>query len=158
MQIYPADILINIINITVLFLLLRRILWKPINGFLSARTERIRLELENASMTNAEAEGLKQEYAQRMEGIEARGRELMRESQTKAAEEAEEIIRDAKAEGEHLLHDARERIAEEKERAVIRARNEVAQLATDMAARILKREVSLEDSKSAVSDFFNETR
>jgi len=57
-----------------------------------------------------------------------------------------------------MMVEARERIADEKERAIINTRHEVAQLATDMAARILKREVSADDSINAVNDFFQNTK
>jgi len=158
MEFHPADILISIINIAVLFVLLRLILWKHINRFLSTRAERVRTELDNAEKTRLEAEALRLEYETKLDEIEASGRELMRESQTKASEEAEEILKDARETARNMIGEARERIAEERERALVNAHHEVAQLATDMAARILRREVSPDDTVSAVEDFFRETR
>jgi len=154
MEIHPVDILIYVINIAVLFLLLRLILWKPVGRFLSQRTARVRSELENAEKTRLEAEALKQEYAENLEGIESLKRDMMRESQIRATEEAEEILKDAREKAKDMILDARERIAEEKERAIGNARREVTQLATDMASRILKREVIPEDSTTAAEDFF----
>ena len=156
MDIHPVDILIYVINIAVLFLLLRKILWKPVGRFLSERTERVRAELEGAEKTRLDAEALEREYTWQLEGIEALQRNMMRESQIKASEDAEEILNDAREKANAMILEARERIAEEKERAVESARREVAQLATDMAARILKREVLPGDSMSAVDDFFHE--
>jgi len=154
MELHPVDILINIANIVVLFFLLRLILWKPINKFLSARAERVKSELENAEKTRLEAEELKKEYSADLEGIEARARDVMRESRTKASEEADGILGDAREKARVMIIEARERISEEKERAIENAHREVAQIATDMASRILKREVAPEDSVSAVEDFF----
>ena len=158
MDFHPVDILISVINIAVLFLLLRLILWKHINRFLSARTERITSELDNAEKLRQNAEALMKEYEEKMEGIELRGREIMRESQIKASEEEIEILNEAREKAQSMLREARDRIAEEKERAIVSARHEVAQLATDMAARILKREVSEADTATAVDDFFREMR
>jgi len=158
MEFHPVDILISIINIAVLFILLRLILWKHINRFLTARAQRVRAELDDVEKTRLEAEALRSEYEQKIDEIEAHGRELMRESQTKASEEAEEILKDARETSRTMLREARERIAEEKERAIVNAQHEIAQLATDMAARILRREVSPDDSINAVEDFFRETR
>ena len=154
MELHPVDILINIVNIIVLFLLLRLILWKPVNKFLSARAARVKGELENAEKTLLEAEALKKEYTDDLEGIEARARNVMRESRAKASEEADGILGDAREKTRVMIIEARERIAEEKERAIENAHREVAQLATDMASRILKREVAPEDSVGAVEDFF----
>ena len=157
MEFHPADILISLINIAVLFLLLRLILWKHINRFLSARADRIRTELEDAEARRQSAEELKQEYENKIETIEAQGRDLMRESQIKAAEEAEELLSETREKARVMIQEARQRIEEEKERAVENAHHEIAQLATDMAARILRREVSAGDSQHAVDNFFSET-
>ena len=158
MDLHPVDILINIINIVVLFILLRIILWKPVYRLLSERAARVQKELDDSQQAMLEADALKQEYAESLAGIEAQGRNMMRDSQIKATEEADEILGDAREKAKTMVAEARERIAEERERAVENARREVAQLATDMAARILKREVIPEDSISAVDEFFSETR
>jgi len=158
LEFHPVDLLISLINIAVLFLLLRLILWKHVNRFLSTRAQRVRSELEDVEKRRHDADTLRLEYEEKIESIEIQGRDLMRESQIKASTEAEEILSDAREKARIMMIDARERIAEEKERAIINAHHEIAQLATDMAARILKREVSPDDSKSAVDDFFNNTR
>ena len=158
MEFHPVDILISLINIAVLFVLLRLILWKYIDRFLQARSERISSELENIEKMRLDAEDLRKSYEEKLEDIELQGHEIVRESQIRAAEEGDEILREARENAQDILNEARERIAEEKERAIISARYEVAQLATDMAARILRREVSPDDAKVAVDDFFREMR
>jgi len=158
MDLHPVDILISIINIIVLFILLRLILWKHINNYLVARSKRITSELEDVERLRQSAEALKKEYEEKMEGLELRGREIMRESQIKASEEEIEILNEAREKAQNMLSEARDRVAEERERAIVSARHEVAQLATDMAARILRREVSEDDTKTAVEDFFREMR
>lgn len=158
MDFHPVDILISLINIAVLFVLLRLILWKHISRFLSARSERVRLELDNVEKSRLEVESLRKEYEVNLEGIELRGREIMRESQIKAAEEAEEIIKEAREKASDMINEARDRVAEEKEHAIVSARRDIAQLATDMAARILRREVSADDSQTAADDFFREAK
>ena len=158
MDLHPADILINIINIIILFILLRFILWKPINRFLRERAARVRTDLENAEKNLRDAESLKQEYASNLESIEAQGRDMMRDSQIKASEEAEDILGEAREKAKNMIGEAKERIEEEKERAVSNACREIAELATDMAAQILKREVLPGDNSNAVEDFFHETR
>jgi F-type H+-transporting ATPase subunit b len=157
LEFHPEDILISLINIAVLFILLRLILWKHVNRFLSARAGRVRSELDDIEKRRSDADALKAEYEEKIESIEAQGRDLIRESRVKASEEAEEILEDAREKARAMILEARERIEEEKERAVVNAQHEIAQLATNMAARILRREVSPDDSMSAVDHFFHDT-
>lgn len=157
MDFHPVDILISLINIVVLFFLLRLILWKPVNRYLATRANRIGTELDDAEAKRQNADALRLEYEEKIEGIEERGRDMMREMQIKASEEADDIIKEAREKVRVMLDESRKRIEEEKERAIENAHQDIAQIATDMAARILRREVSLADSKSAVDHFFSET-
>ncbi|SHH78485.1 F-type H+-transporting ATPase subunit b [Sporobacter termitidis DSM 10068] len=154
----PSDILIHIINILVLFVLLRVILFKPVTKFLAARTERIAGELKDAEAKNAEALEMKAAYEKRIETYEEEGHEIIRASQVKASEEATAIVKDARGQAEKIIADAHQRIAGEKAQAVAEARTEVALLATEIAARILKREVSAVDNKAVAEDFFREVK
>ena len=156
MDIHPADIIIYIINIVVLFTLLRLILWKPVTRYLSQRTERVRSEFDAAEKKRLEAEALGKEYTDNLADLEAQGRDILRESRIKASEEAKEILDEARAKANAMILEARERVAEERDAAFGKARHEITELATEMAASILKREVSPGDSMNAVEDFFRE--
>ena len=158
MEFYPTDLLLHTINIVVLFLLLRLILFKPVNRFLSARKERIKSQLDDAAKKQAEAESLQQEYTKQLETIDEQGHEIIRDSMNKATQEAKMIIVDANERSDKLLSDAHEKIVKEKERAMEQMHHEVAQIATEIAARILQREVSAEDNKDIAEEFFREMR
>jgi F-type H+-transporting ATPase subunit b len=153
-----SDILIHIINILVLFLLLRVILFKPVSLFLLTRSERIANELKDAETKKAEALELKAEYKRHIDTYEVEGREIIRDSQVKASQDAAEIVKDARNQAELLLADAHEKISNEKAQALAQARTEVGLLATEIAARILKREVSVGDNQAVAEEFFREKR
>jgi F-type H+-transporting ATPase subunit b len=157
-ELYPSELALHIVNIAVTFVLLRLIIWKPMLRFMSAREERMRGELEAAKKLQSEAEAAKGDYERRLEEAQARGREIMQDSRSKASEEAGEIVGDARRRVEDMMTKARARIDGEREQAIASARYEMAQMATEIAARILKREVSAEDNKAVVEDFFSEAR
>ena len=156
MDFHPEDVIISLINITVLFILLRLILWKHVIRFLSEREGRVRGEMDDAEKRRLEAETLHSDYDKKIGEIEERGRDLMRESQQKANEESDKILKETRERASEMISDAESRIAEEKEQALEDAHLEVTQLATQMAARILEREVSPEDTKHVVDEFFKE--
>ena len=158
MQLYPKDILMHVINLVVLFAMLRFILWKPVYKYLAARTERVQAELDSAEKARRETGEQKAEYERYLETMELKGREIMRDSRLKAEQDAQDIINDAREQARKLTGEAREKIESEKSRAVTAARYEIAQLATEMAERILKREVNHGDNQIAAEDFFSETR
>jgi F-type H+-transporting ATPase subunit b len=155
-ELYPLDILIHIINIIILFLLLRQILFKPVTRFLSERSERIKNQLAEAETRFNEAEALKQGYQRQLDKAVEEGHDIVRTSKTKATQDAQVILDEAKAQAEKTFDEAREKIAREKDRALEQMHQEVAQLATDIAARILKREVNASDNIALAEDFIRE--
>ena len=155
MDFHPADVIISLINIAVLFILLRHVLWKHVIRFLSEREKRVSDEMENAKRQQLEAEALRAEYDEKIVELKERGADLLRESQAKAYEESEKILVETRDKARLMIGDAEDRIAQEKEQALEELNLEVAQLATDMAASILEREVSPEDSINVVDDFFH---
>ena len=151
----PVDILLHCVNIAVLFVLLRVILWKHISKFLAARAERVENELSEAANTFTEAEQMKEEYERSVGDLEEKGREILRESQIRAGEQAEEITASAKKQAAKIMGEARELIDSERRGAVIAARHEIAQLATEMASQILGREVKVDDNLTVAREFFS---
>ena len=154
MDLHPEDVIISLINIAVLFLLLRLILWKHVIRFLSERANRVRSEMDDAEKHRLEAEALRTQYDEKLGNIEERGRDLMRESRHRANEEADRILMETKDKANEMMRDAENRIAIEKRQALEEAELDIAQLATDMATRILKREVSEGDNANSVDEFF----
>jgi len=151
---HPEDVIISLINIVVLFVLLRLILWKHVIRFLAARKERVQHELDQVEKRRLEADALHSDYDKKIEAIEGRGREMIRKSQQKANEESERILKETHEKAREIITDAEARIADEKVQALENSKADITQLATEMAARILEREVSANDNASVVNEFF----
>jgi len=158
LDLHPVDVIISLINITVLFILLRLILWKHVVRFLAERENRVRSESDAVEKRRLEAEELHAGYDKKIGEFEERGRDMIRECQTKANEESERILNETRGKVIQMIDDAESRIEEEKEQALEETQVEITQLATEMASRILEREVSLEDNKNVVDEFFRKKR
>ena len=155
MELHPVDIIISLINVTVLFILLRVILWKYVINFLNKRSGRIKAEMDEAVKSRTEAETLNTEYKKKLGQLEAQGEEIVNESRQKANEESEKILKDARSEVSEMMRDAHARIERDKKLALEEAHLDVTQLAVEMASRILDREVKEDDNTHVVDDFFN---
>ena len=152
------DVIISLINITILFILLRLILWKHVIRFLSDRQARVRGEKNEAEERRLEAEALHSEYDKKIGELEEHGRDLMQKSRLKAKEESDRILKETQDKANEMINDAQARIADEKEQALEEAHQEITQIATEMAERILEREVSAQDNANVVDGFFKEKR
>jgi len=154
LDIHPEDVIISLINITVLFILLRIILWKHVIRFLAERKNRVQGEIDDAEKRRLEAESLHSEYREKLDGAEAKGQELIKQSQQKAGEEADRILSETRDKAKEMITEAEARIEEEKQQALEAAQLDITGLATQMASRILEREISAQDNKNVVDEFF----
>ena len=76
MELYPIDIAIHLVNILVLYILLRVLIWKPVRKFMLDRENRIQSQLDDATQLKKDAEQTKQDYDRRMAEVQATCEEL----------------------------------------------------------------------------------
>lgn len=158
MEIQPIDLVINIINIVVLYVLLRVILYKPVSKFLRARTEGIEKQLDDAKRTQAEADSLRDNYQARIESAAQDAQSLLHEKTQEANAAAAEIIKNAKAQAEDIVRAGRERAAAERGEALDALKGQITDLALALASEVLAREISAEDNQKTIADFFAKAR
>ena len=137
MELYPIDIAIHLVNILVLYILLRVLIWKPVRKFMLDRENRIQSQLDDAAQLKAAAEQAKTDYDKRMAEVQSACEELLSEGRRQAQEAGQRCVDEAKAEAQHIVEQARSDAREEKQRALEDARDELASLAVALARRVL---------------------
>jgi F-type H+-transporting ATPase subunit b len=143
----------QLFNFFILFLVLRRFLFKPMVNMLETRKQRIADGLQAAEMARREAEA---ERAQLQSQIDAERREAMERvaAASKRGETlAAEIESSARQDAQKILEDARYEATRERERIIAEAQDQIAELAVLAAEKVLGRELSSRESQRA---FVNE--
>ena len=153
MELYPSDILINCINIIVLYILLRAILFKPVRAFMLERSKKIQEQMKEAEANERASEEARKEYEDKIAAAENEALEIKKEGEHAAMESADAILAAAKRDAEQILSDAREKAAAESRQAEMEMQDQLLDAAVDMASLILKREVRPEDNKAVVEEF-----
>ncbi len=150
----PLDIVIHIINIVVLFLLLRLLIYKPVRKFMSNREEKISKQLEEAQTARQEAEQLQVQCSAQLNDAKEQASQVVRNGEEQAAKAADTILENARKEANSILENARKQAEEDRQRTIASMQDEITNLAMEMAGRILRREVRLEDNRAVAEDFF----
>ncbi|MDR2494443.1 MAG: ATP synthase F0 subunit B [Spirochaetaceae bacterium] len=138
---------ITLINIGILFLVLRKVLFKRVTCFMEERADAVRRTLEEAERSKAEAADLLREYREHLKNREEAGAKIMQAATEKANAEAERIVAAALRDAEALKANARARIEAEQQAALAKFRSEAAALVVAAASRILQRELTQEDNR-----------
>jgi F-type H+-transporting ATPase subunit b len=141
LMVHPYWVVVSIVQFLILFYLLRRFLWGPIQATLQRRADRIREGLEAAEAAKREREQMTAEV-ERLLGEARQEAKGIAERSTKAAEDAAAQIRvEAKAEADRIRERARADAEQLHRQALAQLRGEVASMAVLAASRILGKEI-----------------
>jgi len=156
LTVQPYWVLVAIVQFLVLFVLLQRFLWGPIQRTLQARADRIREGLETAEAAKRDR-ALMQVEVERLLGEARREATAIAERTTKAAEAAAAEIRtQAKAEGDRLRERARTDAEQLHQQTLAQLRGEVASMAVLAAAKILGKEVDAKTHQALIERSLDE--
>ena len=144
------------INLLILYLVLKKILFKPIKNMIDARQAEIDGIYKDAEDSRTAAAELKEEYEERIGNAEKESAEILKTAVRKAQLKEEEIIREAKAEADRTLSRAHEQVELEKRRAVNEVKDEVSEIAIGIATAVIGRDVSAAEHKELIDGFINE--
>ncbi len=154
MEIDVVEILLYIVNIVILFLFLRWLLYKPITKFLANRTNEIQKQIDEAAQKYSDAEQLKARYDEMMHNAQDLATELINKGKHVADEQARQIVAEAEEAAEEIRTRTDRHIESQKQQAVVEMRQEVTKMAIQIAEKVLEREVSYEDNKNIINKFF----
>ena len=156
MDIQPVDIIIHIINIVVLFVILRVILYKPIVGFLLQRKEKVEADLNAAQQAKTEAEQLKLSYEEKLKKADEEAKKLVLAGNEEAGKTASAIIKAAENQAEELLVVAKNKAETQRKETISAMEGQITDLAVELAQQIIQREVSEKDNKKVIESFFDQ--
>ena len=149
----PLDLLLNILNIILLFLITRFLVYKPVKKFMQERKDRIEKEKANAEQQLREANDLKEEYSSLLADADNKAKQTILESESEARKRSSEIIEKANSDAEQIKEEARIQAKEEKENSLNNMKGEIASLAVSISEKILSREINEKDNERIVDNF-----
>ena len=98
-----ADLIINIGSIIVLFVIVKKLAYKPVKNFMDARTERVMAQKTEAENLKAESEEKLKEYNVLLAECESAKAEAIKEGEKLAHKESEQIITEAKQKAKEIV-------------------------------------------------------
>jgi F-type H+-transporting ATPase subunit b len=144
---FSVTFIITIINIAVLFFILRRVLFKPVTKFMADRAKRVQDSIDRAETDKAQAQELLTQYQDKLKNAGAEADQIIKTARKNAETEALKIIADGKSAVEALTASALRQIELEQQAAFARFRIEAAALVMMASSRLVQREISGDDNR-----------
>ena len=146
----PWHIAASVLNLIILFFIVKRFLYKPVVKILNERNQQVRDIYSDAEKARADAE-----HDKALASAHEKSAEIVRAASEEARKSGEEIIAGAKTEADRLRRKADEDIANERRKAVSELKGEIGSLSVELAGKVIDREINPEDHKRLVDDFID---
>lgn len=150
------NLLFTVINLVVLFLLLRKFLIKPITDIMEKREKRIADGLDKASSAQEEAQKLKGEYEVALTGAREESMKIVEKAQAQAKAEYERIVKEAGDRAGDMLDSAKASIQLEREQTMKALQSEIAGLAMIAATKIISEKRKTQGNQNMYNQFLGE--
>jgi len=153
---FSVTFVITIINIIILYFILRLILFKPVTKFIAKRAEGIQSSIDQAKQDREEAQKILLEYRDRVKNAETEAEEIIKAAKKNARVEAEKIIDSGRTAAETIISHARKQTENERHTMVTRFNQEAAALVLAASARLVQREITGDENRHYASMLLNE--
>lgn len=145
-----------LINLIILYIVLRKVLFKPVMQFMDNRTKSIEDNIADAQKQKAEAIAMKTMYEEQLKTAKAESKKIIDAAVEKASAQQAGILAEAQQQVEELLTDAREEIRLEREEMMKDVRNNMAGLVFAAASKVMEANLDTESNRRMIDKFIDE--
>jgi F-type H+-transporting ATPase subunit b len=146
----------TIVNLVILFLFLRKFLFKRVTAVLDSRADGIAKNIEAADRRMAEANELKEQYDAMMREAEKRSVEIVADAKLQAENEAQAILREARTEAGAMIARANAEINRQEKGIVDAARKQIIDIALSVSSKVLKKDMDEQSNIEYIERLFDE--
>ena len=155
MQLLRIDwnVVFTIINLIVLYLLLKKFLIGPVTGIMKKRQEMIDGQFAEAADKQKQAEDLKTQYEEMLSGAKEESAKIVEDARKRAKTEYDNKVEAADAQAEKIIENAHKRIEMEREKTIQDLHSEIAGLALEAAGKVIGQNSTDENNQLMYDQF-----
>ena len=154
-QVIKIDInlVFTIINLLVLYLLMKKFLFGPIIKVMDVRKALIDQQFAGAKEQEDQAKALKEQYEGALKSAREESFQIMEQARKEAKAQADKTVEDTQAKVSAMLAKAQEDINTERENAMRQMKDDVASLAMEAAGKIIGKNSGADQDLSLYDQF-----
>lgn len=150
------SILISLANLLIIFLLVKKFLFKPIDKILKERQTQVDEIYDEAAKAKAEAEESSRMYSEKLSHADAEAEKLLKAAVDKSNKLSDDIISDAHAQADSIMEKAKKDIALERKKTVNELKDSISGISFDIAEKLIEREITNKDQDELIDKFIKE--
>lgn len=150
------QILASLANLTLIFLLIKKFLFKPVKKMIADRQAAVDAQYAAADDDRVAAEKAREAWEEKLADADNTAADIIGKATAAADKRGDAIVAAAKTQADALVRQAEAEIELERKKAESEMREEIVTISTALAEKMLEREVRADDHKQLISAFMQE--
>ena len=150
------EMLFALLNLLILYLLVKKFLYKPVKNMLAQRQETIDNEYKEAEDAKQKALSDKQTYEEKLSKAQSEADSFIQSAVQTAEAREQEILAEAKEQADAIRRQAEADAKLELRKAEQTIKEEIVNVGTMLAGKVLEREMNEDDHKKLIDSLINE--
>ena len=149
-------IVIALCNLLILYLMLKKFLYKPVKKVLADRQAAIDSRYDEADKAKSEALQSKAEWEERMAAADEEAAGIVSSAVESANRQSSAILGETKEKADRMMNRARAEADAERRKAEDDIKDRIADVSAAIAGKLLEREISAADHSDLIDSFISE--
>lgn len=150
------QILISLADLVILFLLLKKFLYKPVHKMLDERQKAIDDQYRDADDAKRIAEEDRDEWEQKMQTAEDTANKILQNATANASRRGDAIIAEAKDKADGIMRSAENEAELERLKAADNIKTDIVDISAALTEKLLSREINADDHQAFIDSFIED--
>lgn len=147
------NLLFTIINLIVLYLLMKKFLFKPVQNIIAQRQEEVDKHFAEAAQKGEKANALKTQYEESLKGVDEARAKALEEARDRANGEYSRIVSEADAKAKEIVSTAKITAENEKNQILKKAESEITDMVVNATAKVVGVKSDSESDRALYDQF-----
>lgn len=149
-------IIISLCNLVILFLIIKKFLYKPVKKMLAERQNQLDKTYSDAEEAKLNAENDRREWSERISEAQNEADSIIENAQIQAKRMGDKLTDDAKRRADGIVKNAEEQAKLEKKKAEDSVKKEIADVSVLIAEKMIGREINENDHRNVIDEAIDE--
>lgn len=151
-------LLAQIVNFVILFLVLKKFLYKPLINLMNKRREKIIEGLEKAKKGEEEFQKIQEMRERELAKIQKEAEVLIQKAKEIGDKKQQEILKEAEDKTKKIIDEAKGRIEIEKDKMLKEVRSDIANLVVNATEKVLREKLDEAKEKKLINEALDKLR
>ena len=150
------QILISLCNLLILFLILKKFLYKPVRRVMQERQSALQRQYSDANEARRMAEANQKAWEEKMLGAKAQADDLLKKASERAEHRCDQMISEAREKADDIVQEAKDQAVIEHKKAQAEIKKEIVDVSAVLMEKMLGREINTEDHHAIINTVISE--